>query len=390
MYRIVHEPPTPPSQFNARDRPRIAGVFERALAKDAGPALPLGRRAVPRVAPGDGGQRAPGGGGVGTGAGRGAGAEAPAGDAGGAGRAADCPAARARGDRQACSGHVAARSGDGAGFGRAGGTVAGRAGHPGARAGSASCRAVGRRRASPVVRAGLDGAGDGRAPQTPRRGPDAAGGPCRAAPQRRTRRRAGRRRGRAAPPAARSVAAETPPAAAPAEAAAPAARRPAVAPGPASLQVSFDGPAYPVTLIADGQQIGRVESPDQRVSVEAGRMTLRGINDAVFLDQSLGTITLRPDEHRILTLPGAAGAFVGVQGNSYAGLQITLDGRPLAGPYPAQIPRLAATTHRIGFRWTDGALRGVEIADTIDLTGGRQFSIRAVPESGQIVVQKIR
>ena len=158
----------------------------------------------------------------------------------------------------------------------------------------------------------------------------------------------------------------------------------------ASVQITFDGAPYPVTLFADGQQIGRVESPDQRVSVDAGRLTLRGVNDSMFLDQNLGTITLKPDENRVLTLPGAAGAFIGVQGNNYAGLQITLDGRSLSGPYPAQVPRLAATTHRIVFRWTDGALRGVEVSDTIDLTGGRQFSIRAVPESAQVVVQKIR
>jgi tRNA A-37 threonylcarbamoyl transferase component Bud32 len=179
-------------------------------------------------------------------------------------------------------------------------------------------------------------------------------------------------------PSARVPAAEpAPPAAAPPQ-------------GPASLQVSYDGAAYPVTLIADGQQIGRVENSDQHVTVDAGRLTLRAVNDSVFLDQALGTITLRPEEKRVLTLPGAASVFIGVQGNSYAGLQITIDGRSLGGPYPAQIPRIAATSHRIVFRWTDGALRGVEVSDTVDLSGGRQFSIRAVPENGQIAVQRIR
>jgi hypothetical protein len=54
------------------------------------------------------------------------------------------------------------------------------------------------------------------------------------------------------------------------------------------------------------------------------------------------------------------------------------------------VPRIAASSHRITFKWSEGLLRGVEVSDTINLSGGRQFSIRAVPDNGQVVVQKLR
>ena len=82
--------------------------------------------------------------------------------------------------------------------------------------------------------------------------------------------------------------------------------------------------------------------------------------------------------------------YIGVRGENYTGLSILIDDRPLPGPYPAQIDRMAASLHKIQFRWAGGTLRGTEVAATVDLTGGRQFLIRAVPETSQVTLQKMR
>jgi tRNA A-37 threonylcarbamoyl transferase component Bud32 len=381
MYRIVHEPPTPPSEFNSAVGPQISDVFERALAKEPDRRYRTGAELCTALR-------------------QAIGANVLSAAASSATMAVPALAPRRRvgllvalaaipivlllalvvvGRRAPAPPQPVERTG------LAAADVAPPSVVPAASvpAGQAAAPAA----ATPTAAAPLSGPVS-TVPSMPSvaKPPEVAAPP----PARASRTSVPRSGGSGATPAPDEGAAKPSSergAAAEAATASPAA--PAV-PRPASLQISFDGAPYPVTLMADGQQIGRIETPDQRVSVDAGRLTLRGVNDSMFLDQSLGTITLKPDENRVLTLPGAASAFIGVQGNSYGGLQITVDGRSLSGPYPAQLPRLAATTHRIVFRWTDGALRGVEVSDTIDLTGGRQFSIRAVPENGQVVVQKIR
>src|SRR5436190_2581226 len=167
---------------------------------------------------------------------------------------------------------------------------------------------------------------------------------------------------------------------------------PASAPAPATatLQLQYDGAPYPLSLVADGKTVGRVAEGQMSLTVEAGRLHLRAVNEQLFLDHDLGSVSLAPGERRTLTIPATAVAVIGVRGENYTGLRILLDGRPLSGPYPAQLPRIAASHHRIEFRWSDGALQGVAIADTIDLTGGRQFIIRAVPEGATVNVQKVR
>ena len=158
----------------------------------------------------------------------------------------------------------------------------------------------------------------------------------------------------------------------------------------ALLQLAFDSGTFPVTLYADGRQVGRIDNAGSRVSVDPGRTSLRAVNESFFFDHDFGELTLAPGETRVLTMPSTASAYIGVRGDSYTGLRVTLDGRDLPGPYPAQLPRIAASRHRIVFKWSEGALSGVEVSDTIDLTGGRQFSIRVVPDNGQVVVQKLR
>ena len=159
---------------------------------------------------------------------------------------------------------------------------------------------------------------------------------------------------------------------------------------PALLQLAFDGPAFPVTLVIDGRPVGSI-GEGQAVSVEPGQLRVRAVNDQLFLDQDFGTVTLGPGERRPLALPAMASAFVGVRNDTnYSGLEIQVDGRPLPGPYPAQVARISAALHTFVFRWIDGPLRGTEIAARVDLSHGRHFSIQAVPATSQIAAQKLR
>lgn len=158
----------------------------------------------------------------------------------------------------------------------------------------------------------------------------------------------------------------------------------------AEIQASFEGDAFPVTIYANGEEIGRLTNAARRLEVQAGRVRLRVVNESLFLDQDMGYVTLRPGENRRIAVPAVASASVTVRGEAYQGLRILIDGRTVPGPYPAQVSRITAGPHKILFRWSEASLAGVEVTDTIDLSGGRVFLVRAVPEDGQVVVQKLR
>ncbi len=165
---------------------------------------------------------------------------------------------------------------------------------------------------------------------------------------------------------------------------------PAASAGDAVLRIDFTGPPYAATLFADDTRIGQVESPGAAVPLPPGTVRLRAVNDAIFLNADLGAVTVRAGERRHVALPGTASAVVGVRGDEYTGLRILVDGRPLQGPYPAQVPRIAAGTHQITYRWIGGSRAGTDFSDTVTLTAGGHFVIRAVPDSAQIVVQQVR
>src|SRR5579862_2794998 len=67
----------------------------------------------------------------------------------------------------------------------------------------------------------------------------------------------------------------------------PAPERPAppAAPSTATLQLAFDGAPYPVTLVSDGRTIGRVSEGQTSLTVDAGRLRLRAVNEQLYLDQ---------------------------------------------------------------------------------------------------------
>jgi hypothetical protein len=161
-------------------------------------------------------------------------------------------------------------------------------------------------------------------------------------------------------------------------------------PADAFLRVDFEGQPYPVTLYAGDNRLGRAENADDSIRVEPGSVRLRAVNEALFLNVDLGVISLQPGERRSLSLPGTASAVLGVRGENYEGMALVIDGRPVPGPYPAQLGRIAAGTHRVVYRWTTGPAAGQEISDTITLSADGHFRVQAVLADEKLVVQRLR
>jgi hypothetical protein len=174
------------------------------------------------------------------------------------------------------------------------------------------------------------------------------------------------------------------PAAAPSAAPAPA------GPAEATVQVEFEGAPYSVTLFAGETRLGRVETANGSVTVEPGSLRLRAVNDTLFLDTLLPSIALRAGERRTIVVPGLCSAAFGMKGEDYAGVRLLVDGRPIPGPYPAQIARIVAGTHRVAYRWASGPAAGREVSDMITLTAGGHFLVRAAPDNDRLVVQQLR
>jgi hypothetical protein len=164
----------------------------------------------------------------------------------------------------------------------------------------------------------------------------------------------------------------------------------AAAPGGTAIRVEFDGPPYPVTLFADDAQVGRVETGGGTVPVEPGTIRLRAVNESIFLNAEIAALTVRAGERKAISLPGTASAVVGVRGDDYTGVRVFINDRPVPGPYPAQVARIAAGTHRVTYRWMSGARAGTEISDAVKLTSGGHYIVRAVPDNAQIQVQQVR
>ncbi|MBI2835025.1 MAG: serine/threonine protein kinase [Acidobacteria bacterium] len=158
----------------------------------------------------------------------------------------------------------------------------------------------------------------------------------------------------------------------------------------AVLQLKFDGASFPVRVFADGKPVGRIDNAAGRVTVPSGSMRIRALGEQAFFDRDFGSMTLQAGERRSLTVPATASAFIGVKGDVYEGLQILIDGRSVPGSYPAQLARITAVPHRITFRWSRGTLADKQLSQSIDLSGGRHFLIRAVPDDNQVSVQKVR
>jgi hypothetical protein len=161
--------------------------------------------------------------------------------------------------------------------------------------------------------------------------------------------------------------------------------------GDAVLRIDFDSAApYPVTLYAGDVQLGRIETRESTLAVEPGTIRVRAVNEALFLDADLGSIALRPGDRRTITLPGMSSAVFSVKGEDYRGVRLLIDGREILGSYPAQVARIAAGAHRVVYRWVSGASSGRELAETITISAGGHFIVRAALDNGSISVQRLR
>jgi hypothetical protein len=110
----------------------------------------------------------------------------------------------------------------------------------------------------------------------------------------------------------------------------------------------------------------------------------------VFLARDLGTMDLKPGERRTIALPATTATTILVAGGDYDGLQLELGGRPVPGPYPAQIRRIVQGTHQVSFRWVSGPNQGKRIQGSATLVDGSVFRIVGSPQNETVTVTKLR
>ena len=187
-----------------------------------------------------------------------------------------------------------------------------------------------------------------------------------------------------------SAVASAEPAAAPTPEPAPPAEPDPPAVAPATLRVRYAGDPFAVALLADDERLGVLSNGRGSLEAAPGSRRLRAVSSTVFLRHDFGEVELEAGGDRTLSLPALASAFVGVVGETYGGLEISIGGAALPGPYPAQLPRIAVGRHAMVFRWNSGGLAGLEIRDVANLREPGHYLIRAAPETSQITVQKVR
>jgi serine/threonine protein kinase len=160
-------------------------------------------------------------------------------------------------------------------------------------------------------------------------------------------------------------------------------------PAQAEIRLEFAGETYPVALFDGARKLQDVTPGQSPVQVPAGDHRFRLVSEDAYLDQ-VSAARLKADQVITLTVPGLCSAFIEVPNDAYDGCEIQLDGKSLAAPYPAQIPKLAAGDHTIAFRWSSGKYAGKEFSSTFAGLVGRHYRIRGEPQTGQIAVQQIK
>jgi serine/threonine-protein kinase len=341
LYRIVHELPTPPAEFNPAIGPELTAVFERAMAKDPNGRFPTGAdlakamrqasnpasgKSTARVLPGPAGATVKIAAAV---------AAAPV-----------AQAAPAKVERAAAP--VAAESPS--------------RGMPMALVGAAAA----------VLVLGVGGymyfsRGAATGPSTPTtQGTDTLVAQRGAAPA---------PAAASTPPAAEPVVptpVPEPPAAAP-----PAARGAA----PAQASPRRGGPANTQSVPAGGRTArGGSQTPTTAPPPEAA---------AVGQTASAAQTTSAPPQEAPAPPVSAVRVTVvfDVLNNAYTGLQITFNGRTISGlDLPSTVSGIPAGTYEVTYRWTSGSLAGTTLKDTVNLRAGgsNRYRIKPNPNDTQI------
>jgi hypothetical protein len=195
-----------------------------------------------------------------------------------------------------------------------------------------------------------------------------------------------------APPAEKATAAATAPAAAPERVKPRPARETAAPEKPAYAQVRFEfgGSAYPAAIFDGARRLDDLSSAGKSIQVAAGDHRFRVVSEEVFLDREVDRVKLKADQVHSITLPGLGGATIEVPNDAYDGCEISLNGRKLPPPYPAQVQKLAAGEHMVGFRWTSGKYAGKEFASQLSIQENHVYRVRGAPQTDSATVQQVR
>jgi serine/threonine protein kinase len=160
-------------------------------------------------------------------------------------------------------------------------------------------------------------------------------------------------------------------------------------PARAEIRFEFAGENYSVALYDGARKLQDLSPGQSPIQIPTGDHRLRLVGEDVYLDQ-VNAAQLKADQVITLTIPGLCSAFIDVPNDAYDGCEIQVDGKSLAAPYPAQLPKLAAGDHMITFRWGIGKYAGKEFSSTFAGLVGRHYRIRGEPQTGQIAVQQIK
>jgi len=160
-------------------------------------------------------------------------------------------------------------------------------------------------------------------------------------------------------------------------------------PPPARIRVDFSGAPYGVALY-DGRRKIRDISAAAQLELPSGEHRFRLVAEDVHLNLQLDRISLGPKEEFRIIIPGLASAYIEVPNDAYNGCEITLNGARLPQPYPAQIPMLAAGSHKLVFRWAEGKYAGKEFSANFSCAAGHHYLVLGNPEAENISVQQAR
>jgi serine/threonine protein kinase len=161
-------------------------------------------------------------------------------------------------------------------------------------------------------------------------------------------------------------------------------------PGQAEIRLAFAGATYPITVYDGTAPLKELSAENPSIQVDTGKHQFRLVSEDGLIEQKLPQVRLKKDEVYTISVPAICSAFIEVPNDAYDGCVIQLDGKTLAAPYPAQIPKMAAGNHKIVFRWNSGKYIGRELV--YDFTGeaNHHYRIRGEPGSEKVIVQQMR